>query len=197
MYTRPEAQRAPTNAKTRAIVITSSVILSHPASPLAEATLKRGAPPISAVSRTIVKVEDRTGAYAAMTESSRQSRASFLSYLPRPPETKISTGRSAGISEGEQAVRELPDFVEPLPVGLKAGIEQSSHAPAVADKTNATLGSRTGPPVARSRRLRIPAERQVASHRRAERTIVDDDIGVTDRSIFEGRQFGHCRREFD
>jgi hypothetical protein len=94
-------------------------------------------------------------------------------------------------------MRELPDLVDPLLAGVKAGREQPSHAPAVAGEPNATLGPRTALPVAGSYRLRIPAERQEMGDRRGKRTIVDHDIGVTERSMFEWREFGRCRRELD
>jgi hypothetical protein len=76
-------------------------------------------------------------------------------------------------------------------------MEQSSHAPAVSDETNATLGSRIELSVARHYRLGIPAERQETGDCRGKCTIVDYDIGATERSIFEGRKFGRCRRELD
>jgi len=66
-------------SQNQSIVITSSLIWSHPASPLAEATLKRGSPPVSVTSRTIVNVEDRTDAYSPIIASSRQSCVSFRS----------------------------------------------------------------------------------------------------------------------
>ena len=71
-----------------------------------------------------------------------------MSFVPAPPSRNENPGRQiGGHLEGKQTMRELPEFIEPLPTGLKARMEQSSHAPAVTDETEATLGSRTGLPV--------------------------------------------------